>query len=95
MLRVIRTVGRKPILSLSLLVDLVCAAGGLVMGVYLLASLPPPLAQTHLKVIRDKCDALWWTMLAGGVLLILYRSAFSGSHGIICCNEKKHLLPYL
>ena len=71
MMKVVRTAGKKPILSLSLIIDAVCTLGYLSLGITLLVSLPPPFPETHLEVVRERLDAVWWSMLAGGVLLLL------------------------
>jgi hypothetical protein len=50
MWKVVQSVGKKPLLSVSLVVDLLTTAASLVMGVYCLASLPHPFPPTYVKV---------------------------------------------
>jgi hypothetical protein len=73
MRNVVLSVGKKPVLSSSLVLDLLTFVTSFVMAVYLLASLPAPFPQSYVKVARDRVDAMWWTLLAGGIILLFYR----------------------
>jgi len=73
MRNVVLSVGKKPVLSTSLVLDLLTFVTSFVMAVYLLASLPAPFPQSYVKVARDRVDAMWWTLLAGGIILLFYR----------------------
>ena len=41
-MNVVRSAAKKPVLTVSLGLDILCTLGSLAMGIYLLASLPSP-----------------------------------------------------
>jgi hypothetical protein len=71
-MNVARSAAKKPVLTVTLALDIVCTGVALAMGIYLLISLPSPFPTTYVKIAKERVEGVWWAFFIGGVLLLLY-----------------------